>query len=346
MNEKSFLKELGSRILVCDGAFGTQLRKKIPSYVTCLDACNIDSDYLYIVQDIHREYKVVGVDIIQTNTFGANAKKLEFHGLDEQVREINAAGVRLAREVAGEDVFVAGSVGPIETSPFSNEFSAEEVGSAFKEQMEVLVEGGIDLIMLETFSDSREVEIATQLALTYDLPVVVQIRGMPRGKLSDGTDICVFVRQMENLGVAAVGINDRPPHEVAEILKRLAKIVNLPIIVQPDAGAPRMSQGKLLSEEYTVAPRLYGEYVNDFVKLGANIIGGCCGTTPEHIQQIKMVTEGILPTEREKQVFVFKDVPKSVKLEFDSNPIQQIFDEKDAIISVEMRAKTFTQFQL
>ena len=94
MNEKSFLKELGSRILVCDGAFGTQLRKKIPSYVTCLDACNIDSDYLYIVQDIHREYKVVGVDIIQTNTFGANAKKLEFHGLDEQVREINAAGVR------------------------------------------------------------------------------------------------------------------------------------------------------------------------------------------------------------------------------------------------------------
>ena len=127
MNEKSFLKELGSRILVCDGAFGTQLRKKIPSYVTCLDACNIDSDYLHIVQDIHREYKVVGVDIIQTNTFGANAKRLEFHGLDEQVREINAAGVRLAREVAGEDVFVAGSVGPIETSPFSNEFSAEEV---------------------------------------------------------------------------------------------------------------------------------------------------------------------------------------------------------------------------
>ena len=181
MSKKSFLKELGSRILVCDGAFGTQLRKRIPSYVACLDACNIDSDYLYIVQDIHREYKVVGVDIIQTNTFGANAKKLEFYGLEEQVREINAAGVRLAREVAVEDIFVAGSVGPIETSPFSNEFSVEEVSSAFKEQMEVLVEGGIDLIMLETFSDSREVEIATQLALPYGLPVVVQIRGMPGG---------------------------------------------------------------------------------------------------------------------------------------------------------------------
>ena len=344
MSKKSFLKELGSRILVCDGAFGTQLRKRIPSYVTCLDACNIDLDYLYIVQDIHREYKVVGVDIIQTNTFGANAKKLEFYGLEEQVREINAAGVRLAREVAVEDIFVAGSVGPIETSPFSNEFSVEEVSSAFKEQMEVLVEGGIDLIMLETFSDSREVEIATQLALTYGLPVVVQIRGMPGRKLSDGTDICVFARQMENLGVAAVGINDRPPHEVVEILKKLAKVVNLPIIVQPDAGAPRMSQGKLLSEEYTVAPHLYGEYVNDFVKLGANIIGGCCGTTPEHIQQIKLVTKGIAPTEREKQVFVFNDVPKPFKSKFDNNPIQQIFDEKDAIISVEMRAKTFTQF--
>ena len=85
MSKKSFLKELDDRILVCDGAFGTQLRKRIPSHVTCLDACNIDSDYLYIVQNIHREYKAAGADIIQTNTFGANAKKLEFHGLDEQV---------------------------------------------------------------------------------------------------------------------------------------------------------------------------------------------------------------------------------------------------------------------
>ena len=107
--------------------------------VTCFDACNIDSDCLYIVQNIHRGYKVAGVDIIQTNTFAANAKKLEFHGLAEQVCEINAAGVRLAREVAVDDIFVAGSVGPIETSPFSNEFSAEEVGRAFQEQMEGLV---------------------------------------------------------------------------------------------------------------------------------------------------------------------------------------------------------------
>ncbi|HHZ93658.1 TPA: bifunctional homocysteine S-methyltransferase/methylenetetrahydrofolate reductase [Candidatus Poribacteria bacterium] len=344
MSEKSFLKELDDRILVCDGAFGTQLRKRIPSHVTCLDACNIDSDYLYIVQNIHREYKAAGADIIQTNTFGANAKKLEFHGLDEQVEEINSAGAWLAREVAAEDVFVAGSVGPIESSPFSHEFSAEEVSRAFKGQMEALVESGVDLIMLETFTDSREVEIATQLALTYDLPVVVQIRGMSRGKLSDGTDICVFARQMENLGVAAAGINDRSPHEVTEILKRLAKVVSLPIIVQPDAGAPRISQGKLLAEEYTVAAHLYGEYVSSFVKLGANIIGGCCGTTPEHIQQVKLITEGIPPAEREKQVFVFEDVPKPFKAEFHDNPIQQIFDEKDAIISVEMRAKTFTQF--
>ena len=140
------------------------------------------------------------------------------------------------------------------------------------------------------------------------------------------------------------GINDWPPHEVAEILKRLAKVVNLPIIVHLDAGAPRISQEKLLSEEYTVVPHLCGEYVNNFVKLVANIIGGCCGTIPEHIQQIKLVIEGLPPAEREKQIFVFKDVPEPFKSEFDDNPIQQIFDEKDTIISVEMRAKAFTQF--
>ena len=342
MNTRSFLSDLKDRILVCDGAMGTQLRPRVPPYVQCLDACNVDPDYLHIVQNIHREYRRAGADILQTNTYGANATKLKIYGFDERVAEINRAGVQLALEVAGDALYVAGSVGPLEIDPLQEKLSTKAIRRIFKEQMDALAEGGVELLLLETFTELAQTEIATEQALTYGLPVVVQMSGISGGKLGGGIDVRVFARELEKLGAHVIGMNCRGPHDLLDAMERLAPVVKAPISVQPNAGNPQIEQGKV-GLAYSVNADVFDEYVQKLIKLGANLIGGCCGTTPAYISKIKGRVQGLAPVKRTTRIFIFPKVVEQRKAPLE-NPVEQIFETRRNIVSVEMRANTFTQF--
>ena len=225
------------QILVCDGAIGTELRKRIPLYLQCIDACNISTEHAEKVAAIHRAYVDAGADVIQTNTYQANREALAVHGLAEQVEEINRTGVALARAAAQETCYVAGSIGQIPFQTLDTPIpSTKKIRRLFKEQMDALVDEGVDLLVLETFVSPKQAEIATKQALTYSVPVIVEISGVSGGTVGAGLDVRVFAQELEQLGAHAVGINCRGPHDLVEAMELLSPVIKVPIVVQPNAG--------------------------------------------------------------------------------------------------------------
>ena len=352
LSKNDFLSVLSRQILVCDGAIGTELRKRIPAHLQCLNACNIDDAYAPIVEAIHRAYRDAGADVIQTNTYQANREALAPHGLAEQVAAINRAGVQHARAVAGDTHYVAGSVGPL---PFhaQPEPSIKAIRRLFKEQMDALVDAGADLLLLETFVSKKQAEIATKQALTYDVPVIAEISGISGGTVGAGVDVRVFAQELEQLGAHAVGINCRGPHDLVEAMELLAPVIRVPLVVQPNAGNPRVEQGEI-ALSYTVDAEIFSDYVRKLVELGANMIGGCCGTTPGYTARIRQAVAqqapGRTPIKRDARIFVLprahrvrhRDRAVSPTIE---NPVQQVFETRERIVSVETRANTFPQLR-
>ena len=335
------MQALARQILVCDGAIGTELRKRVPSHLQCVDACNISTEHAENVSAIHHAYIDAGADVIQTNTYQANREALAIHGLAEQVKEINKAGVLLACAVAKETCYVAGSVGQIPFHALDTPVPATKaIRRLFEEQMDALVDERVDLLVLETFVSSKQAEIATKQALTYGVPVVVEIGGVSGGTIGAGLDVRVLAQELEQLGAHAVGINCRGPHDLVEAMELLAPVIKAPIVVQPNAGNPRVEQG----ESYTVEAEVFSDYVVKLVELGANMIGGCCGTTPAYTAKVRQAVAGRAPVKREQRIFV---LPKSTSLYKapTDNPVQQVFETRDRIVSVEMRANTFPQLR-
>ena len=340
----TFIEALARQILVCDGAIGTELRKRIPSYLQCVDACNISTEQAEKVTAVHRAYVDAGADVIQTNTYQANREALGVHGLADQVEEINRAGVRLARDAASETCYIAGSVGQIPLQTLETKApSTKTIRRFFKEQMDALVDEGVDLLVLETFVSPKQAEIATKQALTYDIPVVVEISGVSGGTVGAGLDVRVFAQELEQLGVQAVGINCRGPHDLVEAMELLAPVIKVPIAVQPNAGNPRVEQGEV-ALSYTVEAEVFSDYVGKLVDLGANIIGGCCGTTPAYIAKIRQAVTGRKPVKRQSRIFVLPKIQSTSKAPSD-NPVQQVFETRERIVSVETRANTFPQLR-
>ena len=345
----NFIESLAHRILVCDGAIGTELRKRIPALMHCVDACNISEEHAEKVTAIHRAYVEAGADVIQTNTYQTNREALAVHGLSGQVEEINRAGVLLAREAASEACYIAGSVGPIS---FQNSDAAvpstKITRQIFKQQMDALVDAGVDLLILETFVSPKQAEVATKQALTYGVPVIVEISGVSGGTVGAGLDVRVFAQELEQLGADAVGINCRGPHDLVEAMERLAPVIKVPIVVQPNAGNPRVEQGEV-ALSYTVEADVFSDYVGKLVELGANMIGGCCGTTPEYTARIRQAVTGREPVKRESRIFVLPKITVGARSPrpprpYD-NPVQQVFETRERIVSVEMRANTFPQLR-
>ena len=339
-----FIESLAHRILVCDGAIGTELRKRIPSHLQCVDACNLSTEHAEKVVAVHRAYIDAGADVIQTNTYQANREALAIHGLAEQVAEINSTGVSLARAAAQETSYVAGSVGQIPFQTLDTPTpSTKVIRRLFKEQMDALVDAGVDLLVLETFVSPKQAEIATKQALTYNVPVIVEISGVSGGTVGAGLDVRVFAQTLEQLGAHAVGINCRGPHDLVEAMELLAPVIKVPIVVQPNAGNPRVEQGEI-AVSYTVEAEVFNDYVGKLVELGANMIGGCCGTTPEYVAKIRQAVTGRKPVKREQRIFVLPKIASTAKSPTD-NPVQQVFETRERIISVEMRANTFPQLR-
>ena len=361
LKKDNFMEALAHQILVCDGAIGTELRKRIPSHLQCVDACNISTEHAEKVVAVHRAYIDAGADVIQTNTYQANREALAIHGLADQVEEINSVGVLLAREAAQDTCYVAGSVGEMSFQTLDTPGpSTKTIRRLFKEQMDALVEGGVDLLVLETFVSPKQAEIATKQALTYDVPVIVEISGVSGGTVGAGLDVRVFAQELEQLGAHAVGINCRGPHDLVEAMELLAPVIKAPIVVQPNAGNPRVEQGEI-ALSYTVEAEVFSDYVGKLIELGANMIGGCCGTTPAYTAKIRQAIAGREPVERQQRIFVLpkirsvgaSHVIQGMDLVYSKtksprpydNPVQQVFETRERIVSVEMRANTFPQLR-
>lgn len=344
----NFIDSLSNRVLVCDGAIGTELRKRINALLPCVDACNIIEEYVDEVVNVHTAYINAGADVIQTNTYQANREALATHGFGDQVDEINRAGVRLARSAAGDTRFVAGSVGEIsfnseDTTDLDIEPSTKRIRHLFQEQMDALVDEGVDLLILETFVSQKQAQIATKQALTYDVPVIVEISGISGGTVGSGLDVRVFAQELEQLGAHVVGINCRGPHDLVQAMELLAPVISVPLVVQPNAGNPRVEQGEI-AVSYTVDADVFTDYVQKLIRLGANMIGGCCGTTPEYITKIRAIVGNQKPVKRHRRIFVLPKSSPSIKARTD-NPVEQVFETRQRIVSVEARANTFPQLR-
>jgi len=251
-----------------------------------------------VLKEIHREYIEAGADIIETNTFGSNRIKLSHYGLEDRVKELTAAGVKLAEEVADGRALVALSVGPtgVFVEPVGD-YTFDEIVDVFKEQIEAGAEAGADLILIETMSDTKEAKAAVVAAQEVcDLPVMVSMTYQEDGRTLLGTPPEVSAAIFEGFGVAAVGANcSLGPESFVDLVRRMASVTETPIVVYANAGLPVLKDGKTI---YPEPPETFGRYAVEFVKAGANIIGGCCGTTPDHIRAIKEAVKDLKPVER------------------------------------------------
>jgi len=288
-----FLQIIEKRVLVCDGAMGTMLYSKGISLSHCFDQLNLTSSQL--VKEVHLSYVKAGAEVLETNTFGANRFRLQKFDLSDKVREINLAGACLAREVAGEDLYVAGSVGPlgVRVEPLGPT-SLEEARQAFREQIAALVEGGVDLIIVETMVDMNEAHQALLAAREAgSLPVVVQMTVQDDGSTPTGTTPEDFARRLDEWGADILGLNcSVGPAALLEALERMAAVTDRKLSAQPNAGMPRTVEGRNL---YLCSPDYMASYAARFIRTGARLVGGCCGTTPDHIRAIKAAARSLSP---------------------------------------------------
>ena len=285
MTNDDFLKLLSERVLVGDGAMGTMLYQRGVFLNTCFDELSLTNAKL--VREVHDSYVHAGADFIETNTFGANELKLAKFGLAGKVEQINHAAVAIARESAGHDVLVAGSMGPLGRQVTQHGGLTEQHAlAAFEQQAAVLATAGVDFLILETFADTDELLIAAQSAhKATDLPIVAQLTVNQQNETIYGEKVDRAIARIAALpGVTAVGLNcSVGPSDMLSSLELIQSVTNKPISVQPNAGLPRQVEDRTL---YMCTPEYMAEYAKRFFEKGARIIGGCCGTTPQHIDEI------------------------------------------------------------
>lgn len=293
-----FLQRLEEGPILCDGAMGTMLYSRGIPFDQCFDALNLTRRDL--VQGIHLEYIQAGAEIIETNTFGANRVKLGQHGFEERVRDINFWGAKIAKEardIAGRPVFIAGSVGPLgkPLAPFGL-ISREEAREIFKEQIEALIEGGVDLLILETFFDLRELEQAVLAAKEVcDLPIIAQMTFNEEGRTIMGNTPEEVVAVLDTLGADVIGANcSTGPQPVYMVIQEMLKVSRRPLSAQPNAGYPARIEGRFI---YPSTPTYMAEYARRMVQAGVRVVGACCGTTPQHIAAIREAIKDLRPPE-------------------------------------------------
>jgi homocysteine S-methyltransferase len=292
-------------IHVFDGAMGTMLYERGVYINRCYDELNITQPDL--VRSIHADYVRAGADVLETNTFGATAPKLAQYGLEASLREINIAAARVAREAAGEEAYVAGAIGPLglRIEPLGPT-SFEEARDLFKQQATALLEGGIDLFVLETFSDLSEIQQAIRgIRELCDLPIIAQIAVYTDGNTAYGTTPEVFTEKLDEYGADVIGLNcGVGPAIILAALEKMRTVTSKKLSAQPNAGLPRDVQGR---QFYMCSPEYMSKFAKRFIQAGAKFIGGCCGTTPSHIKFISDAVRAASP--RTHRVFNSGSLP-------------------------------------
>jgi methionine synthase I (cobalamin-dependent)/5,10-methylenetetrahydrofolate reductase len=334
--KRSFPSVLSEQVVVFDGAMGTRLYELGVFLNKCFDELNVSNGAL--VESVHRSYVAAGADVIETNTFGANRLKLDRHGLGDQVRTINREGAVLARKAAG-DLFVAGAIGPlgVRIEPWGPT-SVEEAVEIFSEQAIALAEGGVDFFSVETFYDLAEIEAAVRgIRRVSDQPIVAHMTLEDDGSSLEGVAPEVFGPRLAALPVQAVGVNcSVGPAAMLDAVERMAGVVALPISAQPNAGKPRAVDNRNL---YLCSPEYMAVYAKRFIEAGARIVGGCCGTTPDHIKAIRGAVRAAAPARR---ATVAVSVPAPAAIEMNPVPVgersrlSKAVGENKFVVSVEM----------
>jgi methionine synthase I (cobalamin-dependent)/5,10-methylenetetrahydrofolate reductase len=333
-----FLDYLKNHLVVFDGAMGTLIYERGVYIDKCFDALNLTNPQL--IRSIHKEYINAGASVIETNTFGANHFKLRRHNIQHDVHQINKEGARIAKETMGNHGYTAGSMGPlgISITPWGD-ISLNEARDAFHEQASALLEGGIDLFCIETFQNLNELESAIEAIQSIsDLPIIAQMALQEDGRTSYGVTLQEFIKRISEFKVACIGFNCAlGPKPMLDLLEQMRKMTSLPISVMPNAGLPHYVDGRMF---YMSTPDYFGVYAKRFIESGASVIGGCCGTTPDHIQKMAdAVTQKQtrLRTSAAVSVKVSKEdhLPDPIPVEKKSSLSKKIF-QGDFVILMEM----------
>jgi methionine synthase I (cobalamin-dependent)/5,10-methylenetetrahydrofolate reductase len=289
------LKALDERVVVGDGAMGTQIYAKGVTIGRCFDELNLTHPHL--VRIIHREYAEAGAEFLETNTFTANRLRLRKFELEKKVREINVAGAALAREVAGKDRFVGGSVGPLTGITREEDPPApEEKYEVYAEQVAALAEGGADALILETFTDLDELKIALKAARDRTkLPVICQMAFVENRRTPLGVTADRALAELEKAGADVIGANCTVPHRTTQVVERMGSRSPARLSAFPNAGLPEYVDGRYL---YLTTPDYLADQARKMVNAGVSLVGGCCGTGPEHIRAVAARVAGLRPGPR------------------------------------------------
>jgi methionine synthase I (cobalamin-dependent)/5,10-methylenetetrahydrofolate reductase len=309
-----FRERMSRRILVADGAMGTELYSGGVFINRCFDELSLSAPDL--VRQIHRDYVEAGAEILETNTFGANRVRLAAFGNAEKLRAINHAAVQLAREASQGEAFVAGAMGPlgVRLEPLGPT-SFVDARAIFREQAEALLEAGVDLLVLETFGDLnelREAVFAARDAAGPDIVIVAQVTVDDFGNLPGGASVETFTREMDAWPADVLGLNcSVGPKTTLEVMEQMVGFTSKPLSAMPNAGLPTRVEGRNL---YLCSPEYMAQYARRLLLAGVKIVGGCCGTTPEHTKLVRAETRSLQPRQSSKKVILEEPSPKAEAL--------------------------------
>lgn len=345
INRSQFRERLEQGPILMDGAFGTVLHGRGVAIDQSFDAVNLSDPAL--VAEIHRGYIDAGSDLIETNTFGANRYKLAEYGMQSRVDELNRAAVAIARRVISgsfKEILLAGSIGPlgVRLAPLGRVSFAEAV-EAFREQIQALITAepqGVDLLIVETMSDVKEIEAAVTAArsISADIPIVVQMTFTRDDKTMLGYPPDVIATGLAQLDVDAVGINcSGGPAQVLRLISIVRKLApEMPVSASPNAGWPEQMQGGRVM--YPATPDYFGDYARAFIDAGVSLVGGCCGTTAAHIKAMRQAldTPGDSPYAISEVRVVRRPGKSTVAVSDRPTLLAQHLQEKRLILTVEM----------
>ncbi|MBT5714311.1 bifunctional homocysteine S-methyltransferase/methylenetetrahydrofolate reductase, partial [Candidatus Poribacteria bacterium] len=290
---QAFVEHLGREVLIGDGAMGLYLHAKGIPLEANFERLNVARPD--IVREAHEEYLEAGARVVETNTFGANRNKLTAAGLGDETARINEAGAQLARQAAGPAAYVLGSVGPTGNWELGEEVTPED---AFAEQLAALRDGGVDGFIIETFGRLDELVTAVRAARAVcDLPIVAQMTASTRRRVGSDSDPAHIARSLEALGVDVIGVNCGPggPAAALRAVRAMSEVTARPISVFANASFARYIEGRLI---YASNADYFADTADEMAAAGANLVGGCCGTTPEHIRHVAGRIAGRAPTAR------------------------------------------------
>jgi len=304
--KQNILEYIKSNILLFDGGMGTEIYSRGVYINQCYDELNLTRPKL--IKEIHEDFIKAGAKAIETNTFGANCFKLQPHGLEEKLYDINFQGVKIARESAGKDVYVIGSVGPLGKKLIPD--NIEKFEKIYQEQLQPILDAGVDGIIFETFFDLEELLLAVKIAKSMsDIPVFAQMTINDNFFTIYGVNVEDIVTRLDQSKTDVIGLNcSVGPKIMHEALEKINNLTDKPISIIPNAGYPQQVNGRKL---YMASSEYLAEYSRRFIQSGAKVIGGCCGTTPEHIKTIKHAMTSFQP---KKEVIDIKIHKKSEEL--------------------------------